>query len=117
MKLINQRKRKNQKKLKQMMTEVLRTIYILFICISFMSGIYLFYTGFHNFDLGTNFKYLNAEYNLNLIDVYNIKGDTMTPNFMINLGANQIFIGFFLCLYCMIPLSFIFYEWISRRKK
>lgn len=58
----------------------------------------MFTKGFHNMDLGHNINYVNAEFNLNLLDVdsdYNVR----TSNELYILGVNQIFKGFGLMIF------------------
>jgi len=57
-------------------------------------GIYMFYIGFHNVDLGQNLRYLEAKHGFSLIDI-NSEGNKWTPLEMYMVGLDQIQYGLF----------------------
>jgi hypothetical protein len=74
-----------------------KTINEIIFVVSFMAVFYfttLFWVGFHNMDLGQNFKYLSEVADLELNDL-GIDFITRTPNEMYILGVNQFRNAFF----------------------
>ena len=57
-------------------------------------GIYGFYVGFHNIDLGANIRWINSQYHLNLADI-NSANKEWTPLEMYMAGLDQIQTGIF----------------------
>ena len=67
--------------------------------IIFMCGITLiftgtihFMTGYHNFDSGHNWKWVNEATNSNFVDYHNTT-DYYTPQNQISIGSDQLFLG------------------------
>lgn len=73
----------------------------------------LFFIGLHNLDLGQNFKYINAEYGLELLDINNKYGISEPSNIYIT-GMNQAIFAFMLGLITLFSLGSISAMFISK---
>jgi len=71
-------------------------IFILSVGLIF-SGTMMFYTGYHNYDLGHNMRYLESEFNTELVDYYEID-QVMTSKELIITGVDYMRKGFLLAI-------------------
>lgn len=81
--------KKTKNRLKDMGSFTLIIIILIVAIATLNNGITTFWVGFHNIDLGYNVKYINAEYDLELIDIGNDNIER-TPSEMYRLGLDQI---------------------------
>lgn len=70
-------------------------ILVLLIC----AGIQLFYVGYHNTDLGQNMRYVNAKFDLNLMEtrmggIFETENVDYFPEDLYSLGIQQMKISF-----------------------
>lgn len=82
------------------------TVFILFMSLFILiSGMRLYWIGFHNNDLGFNLKYLSCRFNTTLIDT-NTNFEKWNPNTMIITGSKQMDEGFYFSIIGAILLGF-----------
>ena len=82
----------------------LRLLILILIGLSF-TGVTLFFIGYHNLDIGQNMKYLDAKYNLSLVDYPDYSNGISYDGFYAyNLGIHQVLASF--VLFVIVILSF-----------
>lgn len=103
------------KKKKVLFQEMWQEMWIVMIFVFFIVGVGVFglglvevSLGYHNFDLGHNMRYLNAEYNLDLVDLSD--GVEYSPHELIDSGYYLMSEGLVLAL---AGLFIIIVEFIS----
>jgi len=87
-------------KLDRIGTVIMFVITLLFL----VAGLDMFYVGFHNTDLGYNIKYINAEYDLDLVDIGTPNNTERTPSELYSLGLDQMINSIKLFTVCIIIL-------------
>ena len=76
--------------------QFLRYVYAIFIVLSLfylIGGVYLFILGYHNADLGWNFRVISERYLLTVKDKA-LDGNLYSPEELITIGNNQSLNGF-----------------------
>jgi len=69
-------------------------------------GIYVFFNSLHNLDLAQNWRFVNAEYDLNLAE-HNIWTEEATElTTLYSKGYKGVIIGFFITLFSSLILGF-----------
>jgi hypothetical protein len=94
----------------------LHPLFLIFLIFSFfmlMSGITVFFTGFHNLDLGQNLNLISCETGMDYYDI-NSKLETWTPTEMYIHGFNSMKLG--LIISCISMLLFGFSIGVLSRK-
>lgn len=78
---------------------------------------FLFWNGFHSFDLGHNYRYIECRFNTTVVDLAS-DGNTYTPNNMVIKGIRSQVKGFYLGLFSAFVFGFSLIQLIiSRRNK
>jgi len=95
---------KSNDKIKRSITEIKEflnltlNIFIFILSVGLIfSGTMMFYTGYHNYDLGHNMRYLESEFNTELVDYYEID-QVMTSKELIITGVDYMRNGFLLAI-------------------
>ena len=76
----------------------------------FFTGVSIFWIGFHNFDLGHNINWVNAKYDLDIVD-YHDYPKHITGYQAVNMGVDHLVIGFGLSVF---SFGFIFSSFKER---
>lgn len=104
----------NKKKLKYFIGIIYLEVVFAVLLLSFagiICSVSLFWIGYHNVDLGQNIRYINAEYDLNLMDTLN-NGTIVSGYEAYDLGTSQqqkafYFFGIFMMAFLW---SFIWFD-------
>jgi len=88
---------KIKKKPNKLINQIIWCVYFAVGITMLVLGIFSFTTGFHNMDQGQNMRYINARFNISIVDVNN-RFETWSATEMYINGYNQTVMGLLLSI-------------------